>query len=410
MHNVPLETERGPQERSLMTRRKTYQKGSVEIHNGQWSVRFREYNHVTRKWEWKRVGLGQHKGKKSAQKAAEPILSKVNEKNNATSLRALNQQMTFQAFIEKRWSAYTVSAKHRQSTIDGHNTLIKNHLMPWFGNMSLTDISPGDVSDFLDSRRTMLAPNTVLGVYSLLRLMFEIAYQYELISQSPIRSLMHRPEPVEVDKPTLTPEQMRALIAVLPEDDRPYFILLAVTGIRMNEGLALRWCDFDGQTITINHSLYRGNLNPPKTKSSRGGFRLHPVVAKMLNERREASLYQTPADFIFTRPGGLPASKTTMRRHLYKAMDKVGIEREPHKHGLHIFRHSAGTLLYDKVRDLKQVQSVLRHSDIGTTADIYVHADAHIVTEGTDFLAETILGIFPANRDLPLTQESEMVS
>lgn len=55
-------------------------------------------------------------------------------------------------------------------------------------------------------------------------------------------------------------------------------------------------------------------------------------------------------------------------------------------------------------------KAVLRHSDISTTADIYVHTDEQIVTEGSAVLTETILGDFLLNCDPVVTQESEMIS
>jgi site-specific recombinase XerD len=95
-----------------------------------------------------------------------------------------------------------------------------------------------------------------------------------------------------------------------------------------------------------------------------------------------------------------------VRKHLHKAMDEAGIERVKGKHGHHIFRHSAGTLLYAKSRDLKLVQGTLRHSDISTTSDIYVHLGDEVLNEGSEILATEILG----NGDLTVTQESKMVS
>jgi site-specific recombinase XerD len=87
-------------------------------------------------------------------------------------------------------------------------------------------------------------------------------------------------------------------------------------------------------------------------------------------------------------------------------MDKAGINRVKGKYGHHIFRHSAGTLLYEKSRDLKLVQGTLRHNDISTTSDIYVHLGDEVLNEGSQILATEILG----NRDLFVTQKSEMVS
>lgn len=94
------------------------------------------------------------------------------------------------------------------------------------------------------------------------------------------------------------------------------------------------------------------------------------------------------------------------KRHLYKAMDKAGIKRVKGKYGHHIFRHSAGTLLYAKSRDLKLVQGTLKYGDVSITSDIYVHLDDEVLNEGSKILIAEILD----NGDLAVTRKSEMVS
>ena len=62
------------------------------------------------------------------------------------------------------------------------------------------------------------------------------------------------------------------------------------------------------------------------------------------------------------------------RRVLYPAMDGAGIERKTARsYGFHLFRHSAGSQMQEVTGDLKQTQSFLGHSNIGTTGDVYVH-------------------------------------
>jgi integrase len=97
---------------------------------------------------------------------------------------------------------------------------------------------------------------------------------------------------------------------------------------------------------------------------------------------------------------------SALRNHLYTAIDGLKIERVSGKFGYHIFRHSAGTLLYAKSRDLKLVQGTLRHADISTTSDIYVHLDDVVLGEGSTILTNEILGIFTPT----LPHESQMVS
>ena len=53
-----------------MTRKKSYQKGNVQLHNGVWTLRYREIDHRTGKRITKRERLGIFKNKKAALRAA----------------------------------------------------------------------------------------------------------------------------------------------------------------------------------------------------------------------------------------------------------------------------------------------------------------------------------------------------
>jgi hypothetical protein len=64
-----------------MTRRKSYQKGSVKPHNGSWSLRIRELDQTTGKWKTRRFVLGKFKSEKDALLTAEPIIKAINEHN-----------------------------------------------------------------------------------------------------------------------------------------------------------------------------------------------------------------------------------------------------------------------------------------------------------------------------------------
>ncbi|MFL6213613.1 MAG: tyrosine recombinase XerC [Blastocatellia bacterium] len=394
-----------------MTRkRKSYQRGNVALHFGVWTLRYRELDHRTGKWLIKRERLGKFKNKKAALRAAEPIMARVNEHNNSDRPpEALH--LTFRQFVDSRWKAYSVTAQHQPSTLDCYNSLLRCHLLPYFGEMLLKDIKPIHVSEFLEAFDAKSGKRVGM-LYALLRVMFSLAADYDLIEQSPVRTKLHKPDVEKAEKPTLAAKEIRAILDHLDDQGRLRALLIAVTGLRINEALALRWIDFDEQSreIHVEHTLYKQRLKPPKSATSRRTLRLHPSVSYLLAAHKAESDFTAGEDFIFCRASGEPLRDTSMRRRLYQAMDAVGIERGDRTHGFHIFRHTAGSLMYARSRDLKLVQGALGHSGISITSDIYVHLDGDRVAEGTEMLAEDILGDFLANCDLTVTEESKMVS
>ncbi len=406
MNRVATKTQRGSKERNLMTRkRSSYQRGSVSLHNGVWTLRFRQFNHSTQQWTTKREQLGSFKDKKAAQRAAQPRMAEINQRNN---MPARPRELTFEVFIATHWKAYTEQAKHEPSTLDLRDSLIRTHLLPTFGQKRLDRIEPTDIAKFFDARRRY-TDSTLRALYSILHLLFDLAEQFDLIDKSPVRPKRHRPKLDRIPKPTLSAAQIRQVMANLKdEQERLLCLLLAVTGLRVREAMALCWQDFDaeGLTLAVRHTLYKGKIKKAKTEASSATVKLHPAVAAEIAAHAARSEFRNQRDFIFCQPDGRPLNYRTALVHLHRAIEACGIRREASKHGFHILRHSAGTLLYAKSRDLKLVQGTLRHAEISTTSDLYVHLDDKILSEGTGILTEEIL----PNGDLTVTKKRERAS
>ena len=149
---VGTETERGPDQRRqlIMARKRSYQKGNVDEHNGQWTLRYRLWNYSMRKWEQKRELIeGDFKTKKQAQRATEGRMAEVNEHNNrGRGPKQTDTRITFKQFFDARWKAYTVKANHEPSTVYTYRGFLDHHILPWFGDKVMSDVTPGHVTDF----------------------------------------------------------------------------------------------------------------------------------------------------------------------------------------------------------------------------------------------------------------------
>jgi len=152
--------------------------------------------------------------------------------------------------------------------------------------------------------------------------------------------------------------ESRLLDQVEPEH-RLFLLLIAVTGLRLSEALGFRWQDFEPSagTLSVTHRLWRARLGPPKTKKSRAKIQLARELVEALADRREASDFNAPEDFIFCKLDGAPLDPDHLRREmLHPAMDRAGIMRGARTHGFHILRHTAASLLHERTHDLKGVQ------------------------------------------------------
>lgn len=93
--------------------------------------------------------------------------------------------------------------------------MINNYLIPEFGQKPLPTIGPGDLTYFFEKARRGKRKKYLLNLYSLLRVMFEVAEEHDGIERSPVRRKLHRPYGADVTskkKPALSREEIQRVL------------------------------------------------------------------------------------------------------------------------------------------------------------------------------------------------------
>jgi hypothetical protein len=70
----------------------------------------------------------------------------------------------------------------------------------------------------------------------MLKIMFDVARDYDLITASPVRAKLHRPVHERTEKRSFTPEQLRALTQRVTENYRLMFFTAGVLGLPGRRG------------------------------------------------------------------------------------------------------------------------------------------------------------------------------
>jgi integrase len=162
---------------------------------------------------------------------------------------------------------------------------------------------------------------------------------------------------------------------------RDVLLLIAATGMRRGEALALRWSDvdLDNGTVTVRGTLGRigGRLvvSEPKTDRSRRTVPIGaPLVAMLRAQRKQQAAEQLRAanqwensGLVFTTEFGTPVEPRNILRTVETAAAKAGIEGV----GVHTLRHSAAVAWLEADVHIKAVADLLGHSSIAVTGDIY---------------------------------------
>jgi integrase len=193
------------------------------------------------------------------------------------------------------WCETALAASARkESTKENYATVVRAHLVPGpFGEISLDRLQPSDVEALIVAKRAEgKSAATVRLIYTVLRAVLDTAVRDGLLARNPAAAVK-RPAAAPKEATYLTPDQVTELLAAAREE-RLYalVVLLAGTGLRRGEGLALHWSDVDLEAgvLRVRATLARVGgrlvLTEPKSERSRRTVALSaPVVAELRAHR-----------------------------------------------------------------------------------------------------------------------------
>lgn len=179
----------------------------------------------------------------------------------------------------------------------------------------------------------------------------------------------------------LTLEEVEALLGapdvrtVSGVRDRAMLELLYATGLRVSELVKMMLNDLQ---LTAGYVIARGKGN--KERIVPMGKHAAATLQQYLQRARPALLKQRQSPFLFVTPRGGPFTRQGFWKLVRRYALKAGIRKQisPHK-----LRHSFATHLVERGADLRAVQQMLGHADIGTT-QIYTHVDRARLHRGYD--------------------------
>ncbi len=279
--------------------------------------------------------------------------------------------------------AHTVKPR----TLARYTEILDLHVLPRFEKMRVRDLDRGRIKLLLaDKLSAGLQKRTVRNIQSVLRTMLNAAIEDGLIASNPAAQL-GRVLKLTVSKAT-TQEEIKAmtkaqrhlfLATAWQETPRyyPLFFVLAGTGMRLGEALALQADDVDyaGKTIRIARAFSEdGTLDTPKSGHGRTvevSQSLADTLAAHDVKRLEDKLIYRWAElppWLFVTKTGTPLDPANVRRSMQSLLKKAKL---PLHFTPHCLRHTyASILLADGVSPV-YVQEQLGHATIELTVSTY---------------------------------------
>jgi integrase len=295
------------------------------------------------------------------------------------------------------WCETTLAVSHRApSTRALYATLATKHLLPApFGATSLDRLRPSDVERLIAVLRERgLADSTVRQIYTVARLALDTAVRDGLLVRNPAAAVA-RPGVARTEARHLDNETLTALLDAA-KDSRyhPVLVLIAGTGLRRGEALALTWdhVDLDNGTLVIAATLGRIGkrlvISEPKTERSRRQVPLSEVMVTLLRRHRTAQKAERlkagdqwhEHGLVFCTELGRPVEP----RNLLRVIETAAAVAKLDGVGVHTLRHSAAVDWLETGTHIKAVADLLGHSSIAITGDVYGHTTHDVARAAID--------------------------
>jgi integrase len=309
---------------------------------------------------------------RAARKLAQPILDAVNQQTEVP-VRDSRRVVTLAEFIPE-WRRLAAPSL-KPSTLKGIESSIRAHILPILGAVPITNLDVRHQQELIASMADKTARGTRQNVFCDLQIILNAARKWH--NGIPVvgrRDIYFGIKKVgEGDRAYFTMPEIKSILKEVegrsPWD--PFFTLLSISGLRAAEilGLYVEDLDFDKGLIWIRRGAWNGQIQTLKTPESETSIPMPPILKAKLQLHLTGHTHR----LLFPNAIGRPFNRgRVVKKILHPILDKLGIDREGRRIGLHAFRHTLASLLL-QTTGVKVAQRQLRHSDAAVTVQIYGH-------------------------------------
>lgn len=355
----------------------------------------------------KQISKGGFNTIKDAKLYRNTVQSEVENKTHVNE-----KKITFEEFSKMWMENYAKSVKVSTVRVRNHEL---NNLYKYFAQIPMRDITKLKYQKALNKMSETLSHRTVAGIHITAGMVFKKAIEWEVMKNNPAEFAKVANEIKTVDDledqeiKFLEKEELGKLLSTAKElgleHDYLMFSLLAFSGMRVGEMLALKWSDIDfkSNTISIKKTLYNPTNNlekyellTPKTKASIRTISIDQSIIDLLrrhkkyqNEQILANGYKSK-DFIIMKKEGYPELQKTVNSRMQRLMKGAGINKQLTPHSL---RHTHASLLIEAKAGLNEIKERLGHGDINTTSNIYTHITKNVEEKTSQQFAKLMKGL-----------------
>jgi integrase len=280
-------------------------------------------------------------------------------------------RMTLAEYVAGTWAtAYRSNLSESTRLRYGH--LYDKHILPELGPLALAEITPEAIARWQAQRLALGGgPVAVRGALTLLGGILQRAVEGGHLQTNPVRAVRKATLPRRSEVRPLAPAIVERMRRAATPRDATLLSMLAYSGLRPGEALALQWRDIREQTILVERALSLGQEKDTKTSAHRTVRLLAPLAADLREWQLRSGRPSDHALIFPSKKGGpwtLSAYQSWRRRAFKRALNRAGVA-----HGRpYDLRHSFASLLLHEGRSVIYVARQLGH-DARLTLGTYGH-------------------------------------
>ena len=268
--------------------------------------------------------------------------------------------------------------KHVQASYKKH---FENHIIPKFGKKLISTITSMQLLDWQNEQLESYEASTVRKYRSIFYTMFDDAVIEGFIDSNPfdrvprptLKEKFNEDDNVDDEDKNVDPfslEEVASIIESTSGYKRNFFAIMAFSGVRPGELVALKWkdIDFESETFEIKRTRIRGEFGPPKTKSSKRTVEMMPNVKEYFRKQYELTGGNV-FDMVFMSSFNKPFFDHNTIAVQFKKLLKDGDTRY-----LYQLRHTFASLMISNGEEITWVSQMMGHKSSDITLKVYAKA------------------------------------
>ena len=301
------------------------------------------------------------------------------------------------------WLREYVEPDHRPRTVDDYRRQVRVHIGPALGSLHLHDVRPHHIREFMNRKDKELSRSSIGKLHQILSGAFKEAWRNGLITDNPVAKTPRLSPKAQRPVHALSMDRVQQILAdAEAKGDRWHVLyrLLAFTGLRIGEALAIEWQHIDtvGKRVLVRQTTTMAadgiTLGDPKSEKGNRAIPIDDALVAALLKHREAQDVMreqmgagyTDRGLVFPKIRVGQAGGLLANRQVERALRNYGT----HPHAL---RHFFGTQMFEAGASLLRVSRLMGHANVGITAAIYVHPDAAGDRDAIDLLTARMAGV-----------------